>query len=162
MATVLFVGLAMLKMITPDEPTYEVARPGGIPGPMLRAQTAHCSVTYVTILLSRPSLPPGFTVRLRLIGSGVEHVIPNSPAFATFQARSPCISHDLALAALDQRAQVVMPQRQRGAHFALIAGPIVDARDAALVPADVVQDGLDHMRRNADVGHLGRYGAAQV
>ena len=48
---------------------------------------------------------------------------------------------------------MVVPQQQRGAHLALVARPIVNPRDAALVAALMVQNLLDDVRHDAEIGH---------
>jgi hypothetical protein len=63
------------------------------------------------------------------------------------------IRQDLALAARDQRAEVVVPCRQRGAHLALVGAPVVNPRRSGAVPAVVVEDSLivyaDEIRNTA-------------
>src|SRR5262245_56642608 len=65
------------------------------------------------------------------------------------------IRQHLALAALDQGAQVVMPQRQRVAHLALVCRAVINASDAAAIAAKVVELGLNDVLLHADVGHFG-------
>lgn len=76
--------------------------------------------------------------------------------------RPPMHWHDLALAAFDQTADVVIPHCQRVVNFAFITRPVVDPADAATVPAPVVEDLLDNVWGNTDVGHLRDGGSSQV
>ena len=55
-------------------------------------------------------------------------------------------------AAARQGGDVIRPQRQRGADFVRVRRPIVGASVAAFVPALMIQDCLDYMRRDAKVG----------
>ena len=57
---------------------------------------------------------------------------------------------DLALAAFDQRADMVFPQRQGGPHLALVSRSIVNSADRSAMPL-MVQNLLDHVRRDAHV-----------
>ena len=54
------------------------------------------------------------------------------------------------------------PASKRGGFFRLVACPVVDASHAALVAAHIIQDGFNDVRRDADLGHAGSRGAAQV
>src|SRR5262245_32662878 len=58
-------------------------------------------------------------------------------------------------AAFDQRAHMVGPHRQCGAHFALVTAAIVDPGDAAFVATLMVEHGFDNVRLDSDVGHFG-------
>src|ERR1700730_18928794 len=62
---------------------------------------------------------------------------------------------NLALGALDQRANVIRPLHHRVEDRDLVPSPIVDTGDAALVAGDVVQDHLDDVRRHLNVRHAG-------
>src|SRR5262249_19243878 len=98
----------------------------------------------------------------------VNHFTPAQNAAGTTRLRSASSHsvrryvHNLALAAFDQRTHVILPQRQRVAHFALVTGPVVDARWSALVPGLMVEDLVDDVRRHADVGHLGGGAAPEI
>src|SRR6266511_5612013 len=72
------------------------------------------------------------------------------------------VGDHLALAALDQRAQMVMSRRQRVAHLALVTRSVVDASRASLVAGLVVKDLLDDVRLHADVSQLGCNGSPDV
>src|SRR6516164_3414339 len=68
----------------------------------------------------------------------------------------------LARCAVDQRTEVILPQRQGVAHLALVVRAIVDARRTGAVAAVVVEHGLDDVRRDANVGHPGGGAAPQI
>src|SRR6516162_8261779 len=72
------------------------------------------------------------------------------------------VGDHLALAALDDGADMVFPQRKRGADLALVARSVVDASRASLVAGLVVKDLLDDVRLHADVGQLGGNGPPDV
>src|SRR5262249_576381 len=67
-----------------------------------------------------------------------------------------------ALAALDQRAQMIMPRRQRGADLVAVAAPVIDTRRAGLVVGLVIQNLFDDMRLHADVGHFRGDGSSNI
>ena len=69
---------------------------------------------------------------------------------------------NLALAAVDQRPDVVLPHDQRGAHLTHVGTAVVDARRTRLVAAVMVQDLLNDVGRDSDVRHAGRDTAAQI
>src|SRR5262245_42446163 len=75
--------------------------------------------------------------------------------------RGPHRDH-LPLAAFNDGADMVFPQRQRAADLALVARSVVDARRASLVAGLVVKDLLDDMRLHPDVGHAGRRRASDI
>src|SRR5262245_27235185 len=79
-----------------------------------------------------------------------------------FQVRSPLDTHHVAGLPLDQRTEVLAPAQKRGFALGRVARSVVNPGDAAPVAGPVIQDRLDHMRRNADVTHAGRGGAAQI
>jgi hypothetical protein len=64
--------------------------------------------------------------------------------------------------AFDCGKHVIGPCGQGDALLPLVSGAVIDAGDPGLVPADVVQDGFDDMRRDAELGHAGGDAAAQV
>jgi hypothetical protein len=66
------------------------------------------------------------------------------------------------IAPFNRRRQSLGPQVERGALFLLVGRAIVDAGDARLVAADVVQDGLDHVRLDTQIGYAGRRGATKI
>src|SRR5262249_59097163 len=66
------------------------------------------------------------------------------------------------LTALDQRADVVFPHRERVAHLALIGAVVVDAGDAAPVPGLMVENLLDHVRQNAEIVQPSRDRPAKI
>src|SRR6516225_4620283 len=66
------------------------------------------------------------------------------------------------LAGLDQRADVVFPERQRVADLTLIGALVVDAGDAAPVPGLMVENLLDHMRQNAEIVQPSRDRPAKI
>src|SRR6516162_11267868 len=72
------------------------------------------------------------------------------------------VGDHLALAALDDGADMVFPQRKRGADLGRVAALVVDARRAALVAGLMVENLLDDMRLDSDVGHAGGNGAPKV
>ena len=51
------------------------------------------------------------------------------------------------------RPSINSVSRHCGLYLALVTRAIVNSRDAALVAGSMVQDFLDHMRRNSKVGH---------
>ena len=57
---------------------------------------------------------------------------------------------------------MIGPQLERGLLLRSVGGPVVDASDAALVAADVIDHGLDHVGRDAQLGHAGDGGSPQV
>ena len=59
---------------------------------------------------------------------------------------------NLALATRDQRPKVIVPHCQRGAHLALVARSVVNARRSALMPGLIIQDLFDDVRQNPDIG----------
>src|SRR5688572_22339976 len=61
----------------------------------------------------------------------------------------------LALAALDDRAYVVGPERQRRLDLALVGRPVVDAGYAATVSAVVAENFLDDVRLDAEIAQAG-------
>ena len=69
---------------------------------------------------------------------------------------------EVSLCAPYNRGNMLIPPRQRRGLFGGIGRPVIDAGDAALVAADVVQYRLDHVRLYTDVGHAGRDRAAKV
>jgi hypothetical protein len=81
--------------------------------------------------------------------------------FSTDRKRSRALSsalwkgNHLALAAFDQRADVVAPQRERLLHLGKIRVAVVDASHAAPESAEVIQHDLDHVRLHAEVRHVG-------
>src|SRR5262245_6863047 len=70
--------------------------------------------------------------------------------------------HDLALAALGQRAHMVAPQSQRRFDFAFVGTAVVNARRTSLVATVMVQKLLDDVRLHPEVGHAGRARSAKV
>src|SRR5262249_3899899 len=68
----------------------------------------------------------------------------------------------LALATLDQRANVVVPRHQRSAYLTLVGASVVDARRSRLVAALMVQNLLDHVREKPDVRNFGGNVCANV
>src|SRR5262249_3806118 len=57
---------------------------------------------------------------------------------------------------------MVGPQRKRGAHLALVARSVVDARRAARVAGLMAKDLLEDVRLLADVCQIGGAGAAEI
>ena len=57
------------------------------------------------------------------------------------------------LAPLDQRGDVTIPRRHGGLYLALVSRAIINSRDAAAVAGSMVEDFLDHMRRDSEVRH---------
>jgi hypothetical protein len=72
------------------------------------------------------------------------------------------VRNNLAFAALDQLAKLIVPHRQRGAHLAFIDAAIVNACRPALMPGLMVQNLLDDVRHDAEVGQLGGDAAADI
>src|SRR5262245_60781612 len=70
--------------------------------------------------------------------------------------------YDLAGTSFNQRQHVLAPAHQRRLHGALVGGSVVDAGDAAAMAAEMVERGFDHVRLNADVGHAGSNGSANI
>jgi hypothetical protein len=64
--------------------------------------------------------------------------------------------------ALNQHQHMVGPARQSEPHRLFVRAPIVDAGNAAPMTTAMVQDLLNHMRLDADVGHAGRDRSAKV
>ena len=58
---------------------------------------------------------------------------------------------NLAPTALDERPQVIVPKAQRGANLPSIFRPVVDARDAAAVTAEMIQNRFDMVRLDVAV-----------
>src|SRR5262249_35973305 len=77
-------------------------------------------------------------------------------------SRYPLHWNNLALTALDKGAHMVAPQRQGRFDFAFVTRSVVDAGDADLVPADMVQHRLDDVRLHANVSHASRSRTAQI
>src|SRR6516164_5976986 len=74
----------------------------------------------------------------------------------------PPLTQYPTLAGLDQRADVVFPERQRVADLTLIGALVVDAGDAAPVPGLMVENLLDHMRQNAEIVQPSRDRPAKI
>src|SRR5262245_13272990 len=70
--------------------------------------------------------------------------------------------YDVALASFNQRQYVLAPARQRCLHGALVGRSVVDTGRAGAVATVMVEDGLDHVWLNSDVGHAGGDGPADV
>src|SRR5262245_43654555 len=60
---------------------------------------------------------------------------------------------NFALASINKTADMIFPQRQRGAHLALVARSVVDASNAAAMAAMMVEHLLDDVRLHPEVGH---------
>src|SRR5262249_24764506 len=69
---------------------------------------------------------------------------------------------NFSLLAGNDGLNVVGPQRQRGAHLALIAYPVVNSRDARPVAALVIEHGLNNVRQHAEVSQPGGNAAPNV
>lgn len=80
---------------------------------------------------------------------------------ATFSRRPFDRSH-VALPTLDDRSDVVDPQRQGLRPLGGVLSAVIDAGDAPLMPADMVQHGLNDVRLHPKIGHPGCGRAAQV
>ena len=79
--------------------------------------------------------------------------------------RTPQFFHALAIAArviLDQSLDVLAPQLERRPLLRRVARSIVDAGDAGLVAADVVQHRLDDVRLHAELCHAGSHRAPDI
>jgi hypothetical protein len=57
---------------------------------------------------------------------------------------------------------MLVPPRQRQRLLGRILRAVIDASDAALVAADMVQHRFDNVRLNADVSHAGGNSSADV
>ena len=77
----------------------------------------------------------------------------------------PCSSpplwqrHYVCHTAVDDSQNMLRPSRQSCLFLGRVLGAIVDAGDASLSSADVIDHRLDHVRRNAEIGHVGDDGA---
>jgi hypothetical protein len=80
--------------------------------------------------------------RLRLRGDGPSLSVPDGSCRqrCLWLAINPDASHD-----------VIGPTLKSVAHLFGVGAVIVGPSHASLVPASVIEDGLDHMRRNAQV-----------
>src|SRR5262249_14902833 len=65
-------------------------------------------------------------------------------------------------APLNQSQNVLAPPQERRLYLALIGAAIVNPSDAAAVAGIVVEHGLDDVRLDANVGHAGGNGPADV
>ena len=74
----------------------------------------------------------------------------------------PDRDHLSLLAPLDQRSDVTIPRRHGGLYLALVSRAIVNSRDPAAVAGSMVQEFLDHMRHDAEIGQPGGAGPSQI
>ena len=70
--------------------------------------------------------------------------------------------HNLVFAARDQRLHVVAPARQCSRNRALVIRPVVGTGNAPAVTGIVVQDCLDVVRLDPDIGHAGSDGPSEI
>jgi hypothetical protein len=75
-------------------------------------------------------------------------------ALALYNCSAACgKAQNFSLLAGNDALNVIGPQRQRSAHLALIARPVIDPCDARPVAALVIEHGLNNVRLHAEVGH---------
>ena len=82
-------------------------------------------------------------------GEYAEFAHPRSPA------GTPERHHAVSPMATDQRLNVASPPLQPGSLFDRVFRPIICPGYAGFVAGDVVNDRLDHVRRDTDLGHAG-------
>src|SRR2546430_892856 len=67
-------------------------------------------------------------------------------------AREKCLMLGVEIA-VDDQSDVALPHRQCVADFALVRASVVNAAHARAMAGSMIQNLLDHMRRDADVAH---------